>query len=158
VGDVAVATEEVFGDEGVEESGGFRDFGAIGLVAARREGEEVHNVVPVTALREEAWAKVRRQVAGRFQVVRGRLVTVSTASGTEARAREMELRWDPLAESMEGAAAALACFLEGIPFLEVRGITNRVGDRYRDGWDLETALSRAAEVAAALLAEEVART
>jgi futalosine hydrolase len=56
---------------------------------------------------------------------------------------------------MEGAAAAHVCALYGVPFLELRGISNMVGDRDRSTWLIDQAAEtagRAALVLAAALA------
>jgi futalosine hydrolase len=47
---------------------------------------------------------------------------------------------------MEGAASALVAVRFDIPFLELRGISNRAGNRNRQEWDLAGAC-RIAELA-----------
>ena len=42
--------------------------------------------------------------------------------------------------------------LYGVPFLEVRGVSNVVADRDRSAWDLEGAAARAARAALAIAA------
>jgi len=41
---------------------------------------------------------------------------------------------------MEGFALALACRTRGVPFLEVRTVSNLVGERDRNKWKLASAL------------------
>jgi futalosine hydrolase len=53
---------------------------------------------------------------------------------------------------MEGAVGAQLCLLYGVPFLEVRAISNLVGDRDRTLWDLRGAAARAAEAVRLLAA------
>jgi futalosine hydrolase len=66
-------------------------------------------------------------------------VTVSTCTGTTSRARELEARYGGLCENMEGAAAAQVALLHGVPWLEVRGISNMVEDRDMKKWDVPRA-------------------
>ena len=40
---------------------------------------------------------------------------------------------------MEGAAIAHICRIYGIPFVEIRGISNMVEDRDKGKWDIELA-------------------
>ena len=69
---------------------------------------------------------------------------MSQVTGRDDEAAGLVARWGrPLVESMEGAAAAHVCALYGVPFLEVRGISNLVGDRDRAAWDVEGAAARA---------------
>jgi futalosine hydrolase len=43
-------------------------------------------------------------------------------------------------ESMEGAAFHYTCLMENIPFLQLRGISNLVGDRDKSRWQMAAAL------------------
>ena len=52
---------------------------------------------------------------------------------------------------MEGAAAAHICALYGTPFLEVRGISNLVGDRDRAAWEVRRAVAAASWAARAIV-------
>ncbi len=83
--------------------------------------------------------------------VSGSLLTCSAAS---ASTKDMRHRLDRypgvVAEDMEGYAVALACRLEHVPLVIVRGISNVVGDRLSTNWQIPQALS-----AAWSLAEEV---
>jgi len=49
---------------------------------------------------------------------------------------------------MEGWAVACACTLADVPLVIVRGISNVVGARDRNNWDLDGALAAAASRAA----------
>lgn len=153
VGDLALATEEVYADTGVLAPEGWRSAQAIGLPLAR-VGEHVYgNVFPLdsglvgAALRvvqEAAWPEPRPRITA------GRCLTSSLVTGRVADGRALAERWHALAESMEGAAAAHVCVLHGVPFLEVRGISNLVADRDKAGWDLNGAAARAAAAALAI--------
>jgi futalosine hydrolase len=52
---------------------------------------------------------------------------------------------------MEGAAVAQVCETYGVPFLELRGVSNMVEDRNLDNWDLEGAGKMAQQALIALL-------
>jgi len=151
VGDVVIATEEILGDEGVETPEGFLTLEELGLPSASRGATAVYNRVPTAAPSAALVEALRRRFPDDFKLVTGPLVTVSSASGTDDRARLLESRWQPVAESMEGAAAAVACWMEGLPFHEIRGVSNRAGKRDRASWDVDTACSNAARVTLALL-------
>ena len=82
----------------------------------------------------------------------GPLLTVCTAAATEAEARERRALFPgAVAEDMEGFAVALACRLAEVPVAIVRGISNAVGDRRFDRWQIPEALDAAYLVAADLL-------
>jgi futalosine hydrolase len=52
---------------------------------------------------------------------------------------------------MEGAAVAQVCALHGIPFLEIRGITNLAIDRDLEKWNLKGGAEMAQLAVKALL-------
>jgi futalosine hydrolase len=52
---------------------------------------------------------------------------------------------------MEGAALHFVCLQEGIPFVQLRGISNRVGDREKRNWRIDEAMTRLQESLANLL-------
>ncbi len=66
-------------------------------------------------------------------------MTLSTCTGTTARARDLEERYHGLCENMEGAAVAQVAELHNIPWIEVRGISNIVEDRDLQKWDIPSA-------------------
>ncbi|MCH8331853.1 MAG: futalosine hydrolase, partial [Bacteroidetes bacterium] len=49
-------------------------------------------------------------------------------------------KYDPEIECMEGAAVFYCGLNFGIPFLELRGISNYVEKRDRSKWDIENAI------------------
>lgn len=84
-------------------------------------------------------------------------VTVAGVSGCPSRAREVRQRHAPdglAVESMEGFALALGCLRAGLPFLEVRAVSNAVGLRPPVGWDMPGALAALGRAARTLLAPD----
>lgn len=84
-----------------------------------------------------------------FAVVRG--ITVAQVTSTEATAARLARRGAQV-ESMEGFAVLRACQRAGVPAIELRGISNRVGDRDRSGWSFAAGTAGLAEIAQALFA------
>ncbi|UCG13801.1 MAG: futalosine hydrolase [Deltaproteobacteria bacterium] len=140
---IALASEEILGDEGVVTLNSWQSLSAIGIPLAETEKGPVFNRIPVDqAELERALRSLRRwQVPSvASQVLTGPFVTVCGVSGTLARARLLGQRFGALCENMEGAAAAHVCLTYGVPFLELRGLSNWAGDRDKRRWQLEPAL------------------
>jgi len=152
IGDLALADSEIFGDEGVATRHGFADLAAMGL-PMRKGGETFFNNWPTdTRLQERAQVALLDQPGRRARkLTKGAFVTVSTCTGTTARAIEIEARTGGICENMEGAAVALACRQLSVPLLEIRGISNRVEDRDSRRWDLANAMAAAQEAVIILL-------
>lgn len=72
-----------------------------------------------------------------------RLRTVCTSAATEAEASERRALFRrPVAEDKKGFAVALACRLADVPVAIVRGISNAVGDRRFDRWQIPESARR----------------
>lgn len=123
VGDVACAQSEVYGDLGAESPDGFLDFAALGF------------------------APIALDVQLHPCATRVPFVTCTTCTGTEATARALRARTGGAIESMEGAAVVHVANRLCVPVGEIRGVSNRVGDRDRSRWRI----SEAADAAQAAL-------
>jgi futalosine hydrolase len=84
-----------------------------------------------------------------FRQVEG--ITVSTVHGNEASIARVAARFDPDVESMEGAAFMYACLVHGVPFAQVRAISNVVERRNRSTWKLKEAITELTLAARRLL-------
>jgi futalosine hydrolase len=83
----------------------------------------------------------------------GTFVTVNAVSGTRARGENLRQQWQGLCENMEGASIARVAEAFGLPFLEVRSISNMVENRNSQNWQLDEACEVAAGAAFLLLRE-----
>lgn len=73
-----------------------------------------------------------------FPLVRG--ITVARVTSTDATADRLRGRGAEI-ETMEGFAVMRAAQLAGVPAIEVRGISNIVGDPATSGWSFEAGVS-----------------
>jgi futalosine hydrolase len=137
VGDLAIATAEIYGDEGVLTPSGWEPLDCIGIPLLMAQGKNYYNELPIpSGFMEKA---VRFADTQAISLHRGKFVTVSTCSGTLARGEELASRFDAICENMEGAASAHIALMNGLEFLEIRGISNIVDDRDLSRWDIARA-------------------
>lgn len=155
IGDLALATAEIYGDEGVLAPAGFQGMEAIGLPLVEADGVRFFNCFPVDGPLVERARPLFMQAAeaASRQLQEGPFVTVSTCSGTARAGAEMVQRTGGICENMEGAAVAQVCTHQHIPFLEVRGISNLVEDRDLTRWNLRAGAEMAQKAVQTLLAE-----
>ena len=152
-GDLILASEEIYGDEGALTPGGFLEMQSLGFPLAEYGGEKWFNRYPVDAdLLAHGHALVVQAMDTQQRVAVGPLVTVSTCSGTTSAGNLLAERTGGIGENMEGAAVAQLCARYGIPFFEVRGISNLVEDRDLTRWDLPKAAAAAQQAVRVLLA------
>ncbi|MCW8375602.1 futalosine hydrolase [Streptomyces justiciae] len=130
VGSLVVADEITAADLGAETAEGFLPVTELGF------GTVTHR--PPEAL--------VRDVVGATGARAGAVLTVSTVTGTAARAALLKDRHPTaLAEAMEGFGVAEAAALHGVPVLEIRAVSNPVGPRDRAAWRIGDALQALTE-------------
>jgi len=138
IGRSMLATHSEFVDLGLRKPDGFESVAEMGF--GTTEFGDVFR--PDDALREAIVPEVD---------VLGPVATVSTCSGTDELARFVRARLDGVAggEAMEGAAVGLVAALSGpgVPFAEVRVISNSTGNRDDQVWDLPCAFESLERVA-----------
>lgn len=74
------------------------------------------------------------------------MATVSCASSSMQRACLISRLYGSQIENMEGASAAMVCQHYGIPFVEIRGISNTVGDVDKKNWRIVDAMKNASNL------------
>ena len=148
VGDVAIASKEIFGDDGVITSKGWKDMKEINIPVLQKGRRKYFNEFPLSTP-SQAFFKDQGSTAKRIRS--GPFVTVGSATGTQKRARELEKKFGGICENMEGAAIAQVCAIYGIPLIEVRGISNMVGTRDKKKWKLKEASDNCQKVVLNLL-------
>lgn len=158
VGMAMLATEEVQLDLGLRRPEGWADWGALGFslhprdpdalvadasgsgAADRATGLARVVAVPTDAVLTAAIAAATRLPQGRFATLDA--VTHDVHLGTA-----MQAAFDVSVESMEGAAAAQTARALGVPFAELRAVSNVVGERDKAHWDLRGAVRVARDAA-----------
>jgi futalosine hydrolase len=137
VGDVVCAASECYGDLGASSPSGFLDMKTLGFPVVEAP-TPLFNDLPMQVF------PIQRRVP---------FVTVSTCTGTEGAARDIEQRTAGAVESMEGAAIAHVAHLHGVPVGEVRGISNLVTNRDTKTWRLKEAAAAAQEAVLSWIAQ-----
>ncbi|MGC2063536.1 MAG: futalosine hydrolase [Thermodesulfovibrionales bacterium] len=157
VGGVAIATKEIYADEGVWLEEGLQTVEAIGIPLVRAGRRRYFSEFPL--LGRQTKKLISRRLLNSWQqytglsIKTGSFATVSACTGTKKRAEEIEKRFGVICENMEGAAVAHICALYEIPLIEVRGISNIVEERNRASWDTAAAAEHCQEVVVELLKE-----
>lgn len=127
-GTVAVVTEEVFGDLGVKEGNEFKDIFDLSLAQSSFPFSEKLLVNPHKPLCNKA----------KLRSVRG--VSVNEITTDAKRVQQLIEKYSVIVESMEGAAFHYVCLQENIPFVQLRGISNFVGERDKSKWLMKEAI------------------
>jgi futalosine hydrolase len=131
-----VGTRSVAGDLGAQTPDGFLTVDELGFGSG---------IVPCDA---ELAAALRAALP---HAVAGDILTVATVTGTAERAAWLAGRYPTaVAEAMEGYGVGCAAAGAGVPFVEVRTVSNPVGPRDRPVWRIAEALAALTSAAKAL--------
>ncbi len=74
----------------------------------------------------------------RLKMVKG--ITVNQISHDKKMIRFYRDYFNPVTESMEGAALHYVCLMEHIPFLQIRGLSNYIGERNKKKWNMQDSI------------------
>ncbi|HEV3140132.1 MAG TPA: futalosine hydrolase [Vicinamibacterales bacterium] len=133
-GTVVHVVRDRIAELGAEDGEAFLTMSEIGLPA---DGEFVNEKPPDNAALREL-----RRVEG---------ITVNTVHGREASIAAVVARCRPQVESMEGAAFMCACIDAGVPFAQIRAVSNVVERRNRGAWRLSSAIANLAQATGRIL-------
>ncbi len=122
IGSVVNVYEDVFSELGAEDDEKFLSISELGL----------NGVCKITN------ATILNPTIDKLPKVNG--ITVNTSHGNELAIQKVVDRLHPIVESMEGAAFMYACQMEGVPFIQIRAVSNYVEKRNREAWDIPLAI------------------
>lgn len=122
--------EEILGDCGAEEKDGWMDLFDLALVKDEFPFTEKRLTNPYCS----EWEK--------YGLPFVRSVSVSEISTSPERINQLIQKYRPVVESMEGAAFHYVCLREHIPFMQLRVVSNHVGERNKLSWKLEEAVEQ----------------
>ncbi len=128
LGEVFIINQDAFADIGVEENGNFKTLFEMGL--ADKDEFPFENGYLVNK-------------NGNFKnlvLPTAKAVTVNKITDNPQQIEQLVKKYEPLLESMEGAAFHYVCLQEQIPFLQIRSISNYVGERDKTKWDMDKAI------------------
>lgn len=121
IGSVLQVVSELIVELGVEDNGAFIPADEMKLV-------KTEDVLFETEVRVQS-----------LEVANG--ITVNRVHGSADSIQKIVAQFNPDVESMEGAALAYVCKQFGVPWVQIRAISNRVEPRNRDAWNIPLAIT-----------------
>ena len=128
LGQTVIVKEDTFADVGIEENGKFQTLFETGFTDK--------NEFPYT----NGWLINKNSLFQKndLRVAKGITVNKVTESGLQNKLNKEKFFAD--IESMEGAAFHYVCLQKEINFLQLRSISNRVGERNKSKWKIKEAV------------------
>ncbi len=129
-GTVVAVKEELIADLGVQEKEGYKDVFDLKLA---KPGQ-----FPFT---KKMLINPHLEILARTLLRKVRSITVNQITTSKKNTELYATKYKADIENMEGAAVHYVCLREGIPFVQIRSISNYVGDRNKKNWKLKEAVS-----------------
>ncbi len=129
LGETFIIGREFFGDLGIDEKRNFTTFFDAGF--------QDRNQFPFT----NGGLDNNNEILSLIKLPKVNAVTVNKVSDSFLQKMQMISAFNPKIESMEGAAMHFVCLHEKIAFLQLRSISNYVGERDKEKWDLKLAIN-----------------
>lgn len=129
LGNVVVIADELVGDMGVQEEGKWKDLFDLKLEKSNYHPYEKRKL-------PNPWLNTYNLL--KLQEVSG--ITVNEITTEPERIRQLYKKYNPTTESMEGAALHYVCREAQIPFIQIRALSNYIGERDKANWLLQPAI------------------
>jgi futalosine hydrolase len=129
LGKTVLVEEEFLGDLGVTENGKWKDMFDLKLLKSNSKPFKKKGI--------------KNPYISQFQniglpIVKG--VTVNQISTNKNHIQQLIKKYNPCIETMEGAALHYVCNSYKIPYLQIRSISNYVGERDKTKWKMKLAI------------------
>ncbi|WP_290791223.1 futalosine hydrolase [Flavihumibacter sp. UBA7668] len=139
-GTVFAVHKEALADLGVQAKTGFQNIFEMGLAAS--------NEAP---FKQSMLINPNKTLLKRSRLKKVTAITVNEISTSKKRIQEYLEFYHPTLETMEGAALHYVCLQENIPFMQLRSVSNLVGERNKKKWNLPLAIDNLNKVLVRLL-------
>lgn len=128
-GKIVVIKEEIIGDLGVMQQGKWNSLFDLGFMS--------ENDHPWT---QGKLLNPNKDLLCKLEHEKVKAITVNQISTEASFIQQIKEKYCPVVESMEGAAFHFVCLKENIPFLQLRSISNMVGERDKSKWLLKESI------------------
>ncbi len=129
LGKTVLVEEEYLGDLGVTENGKWKDIFDLQLVKANSKPFKKKGIIN---------AQIQQYNYLKLPIVKA--ITVNQISTDKNHIQQLIKKYNPSIETMEGAALHYVCNIYKIPYLQIRSISNYVGERNKSKWEINLAL------------------
>lgn len=130
LGSVFAIRQDALADQGVQEKNDFLDVFDMKLALA--------NEIPY---KKGVLPNPYTELIKRTRLKKANGITVNEVTTSKKRAAHYVSRYKADLESMEGASLHYVCIMEHISFLQVRAVSNYVGERNKKKWNIPLAIN-----------------
>jgi len=129
LGKVVVVKEEIAADTGVEENGRFKDLFDLNL--------QNENAFPFF---NKKLVNTNLEKLNYLNLDEVRAITINEITTRLERIVQYKDKYNPAVESMEGASLHYCCLQTSTSFIQIRAISNYIGERDKSKWEIKNSL------------------
>ncbi len=130
IGNVVIVASDVFADLGVDESNELKTLFELGFIEKNQfpftDGLLENNSLPLK----------------NYELAIVKAITVNTVTDDGQKIKQLQYKFTADIETMEGAALHYICLQKKTPFFQIRGISNEVGERNKQKWNIKETLQQ----------------
>lgn len=130
LGEVFLVEKDIFGDLGIIENNEFMSMADLGFVT-ETEQKFVNG-----------WMVNDNPLLHKLSVRKASAISMNTITDVKAHEEIFSKKYGANLESMEGASFHYVCLQEKIPFLQIRAVSNAVGQRDKSLWKMLQAVEQ----------------
>jgi futalosine hydrolase len=88
----------------------------------------------------KGWLMNKSEVVKKVKLKKVKAVSVNEITTSKQKINLYKEVFTPVVESMEGAALHYVCLMEKIPFIQIRAVSNYVGERNKKNWKMKESI------------------
>ena len=128
LGSVVAIKQEAIGDQAVIEKGKLKTLFDLNLLTK--------NQFPFS----KGWLINKSDVLKRIKLRKVKGITINEITTSKNKIKLYQDIFDPVIESLEGAALHYICLMEKIQFLQIRSASNYIGERNKKNWNMKDSI------------------
>ncbi|HKZ66746.1 MAG TPA: hypothetical protein VJ111_10340, partial [Chitinophagaceae bacterium] len=128
LGSVVAIKQEAIGDQAVIEKGKLKTLFDLNLLT--------NNQFPFS----KGWLINKSDVLKRIKLRKVKGITINEITTSKKKIKLYQDIFDPVIESLEGAALHYICLMEKIQFLQIRSASNYIGERNKKNWNMKDSI------------------
>ena len=89
----------------------------------------------------KGWLVNKSDILKKVKLKKVKAVSTNEITTSKQKVKFYAATFDPVVESMEGAALHYVCLMEKVPFLQIRSISNYITERNKKNWNMKESIT-----------------
>jgi futalosine hydrolase len=89
---------------------------------------------------KKGWLDNKSELLKKIKLKKVKGISVNEITTSKQKVKFYSNTFDPVTESMEGAALHYVCLMEKIPFIQIRAVSNYIAERNKKNWNMKESI------------------